>query len=137
MTTPEKVIADAEIIIVATDSRSPVFDSSLIEPGQHVTTIRLGQGQHELAPGIADRAGAIFTDSLEQLRSYPGGFFLADRIDTITGLSEHVAGGKPIRQSREEITLYLSAGLSGTEVVVADIALRKVEADGAPPRTDP
>jgi len=131
VTTPAAAIAGADIVIVATDSRTPVFYPSLIQPGQHVTTIRLGQGQHELDAGVADRADAIFTDSLEQLRSYPGGFFLADRIGTITDLSEHVALGKPVRQSPEEITLYLSTGLSGTEVIVADIALRKMNGSTA------
>lgn len=127
--TPDEAIASADIVIVATDSRAPVFDASLIEPGQHVTTIRLGRGQHELDAAVADRAGAIFTDSMEQLRSYPGGFFLADRIDTITELSEHVARGTPVRTSPDEVTLYLSTGLSGTEVVVADLALRKAGQD--------
>jgi ornithine cyclodeaminase len=125
--TPDEAIAGADIVIVATDSRAPVFDASLIEPGQHVTTIRLGRGQHELDAAVADRAGAIFTDSIEQLRSYPGGFFLTDRIDTVSELSEHVARGAPVRTSPDEITLYLSTGLSGTEVVVADVALRKAD----------
>jgi len=123
--TPEQAIAGAAIVVVATSSRTPVFDASLIEPGMHVTTIRLGQGQHELDPAVAERAGAIFTDSMEQLRSYPGGFFLGDRIETVTDLSEYVASGRPVRSSPDEVTLYCSTGLSGTEVVVADVALRK------------
>ena len=69
VTTPDEAIAGADIVVVATNSRASVFDASLIEPGQHVTTIRLGHGQHELDAGLADRSGAIFTDSLEQLRS--------------------------------------------------------------------
>lgn len=122
---PAEAIGGADIVVVATDSRTPAFDASLIEPGQHVTTIRLGRGQHELEAGVADRAGAIFTDSMEQLRSYPGGFFLEDRIDSITDLSEHVARGASIRSAPDEITLYLSTGLAGTEVVVADLALQR------------
>lgn len=123
--TPEQAIAGADIVVVATSSRAPVFDASLIQPGMHVTTIRLGRGQHELDPRVAERAGAIFTDSMEQLHSYPGGFFLQDRIETITDLSGHVASDRRVRSSPGEITLYCSTGLSGTEVVVADVALRK------------
>lgn len=129
VSTPEEAIAGVDIVIVATGSRTPVFDAGLIEPGQHVTTIRLGQGQHELDAGVADRAGAMFTDSMDQLRSYPGGFFLADRIDAVAELSDYVARGECIRASPDEITLYLSTGLSGTEVVVADVALRKALAE--------
>jgi ornithine cyclodeaminase len=124
--TPEEAIAGADIVIVATSSREPVFDASLIEPGQHVTTMRLATGQHELDSGVADLASAIFTDSREQLMSYPGGFFLADRIDKISDLSEHVVSGVPVRTSANQITLFLSTGLAGTEVVVADAALRQV-----------
>jgi ornithine cyclodeaminase len=122
---PDEAIAGADIVIVATDSRVPVFDASLIEPGQHVTTIRLGRGQHELDAAVADRAVAIFTDSIDQLRAYPGGFFLADRIHAITDLALYAGRQASARAARNEITLYLSAGLSGTEVVVADLALHK------------
>lgn len=122
--TAEEAIAGADIVIVATSSPKPVFDASLIEPGQHVTTIRLGARGHELDPAVADRAGAMFTDSMEQLTHYPGGFFLPEKLDRVTNLSEHVARGQPMRSSPEEVTLYLSTGLSGTEVAVADVALR-------------
>jgi ornithine cyclodeaminase len=129
--TPDDAIAGADIVILATNSRTPAFDATLIEPGQHVTTIRLGRGQHELDPAVADRADAIFTDSLEQIENYPGGFFLEDRMEAISDLSEHVARGEQIRRSPHDITLYLSAGLSGTEVVVADVALRKLNGAAA------
>jgi ornithine cyclodeaminase len=130
VTSAEQAIAGADIVIVATSSRVPVFDAALIEAGTHVTTIRLGQGQSELDPSVADHASAVFTDSMEQVQSYPGGFFLADRLDSITDLSEHVARGIPVRDSDTAITLYLSAGLAGTEVVVADLALQRAGAGG-------
>ena len=43
----------------------------------------------------------------------------------MTDLSEHVAREESVRTSPDDITLYCSAGLAGTEVVVADVALRK------------
>jgi ornithine cyclodeaminase len=123
--TVEDALAGADIVIVATNSRTPAFDGSLIRPGQHVTTVRLGRGQHELDASVADRASTLFTDSPEQVRDYPGGFFLEERIDEVGDLSEYVGRGEPVRKDPDEITLYLSAGLSGTEVVVAAEALRK------------
>ena len=121
---PGAAIRGADIVIVATSSRAPVFDAALIERGQHVTTVRLGRDQHELDASLAERA-TLLTDSMEQLLGYPGGFFLADRMDAIADLSEIVSTGRPVRTSPDDITVYLSAGLSGTEVVVADVALRK------------
>ena len=122
---PELAIRGADIVIVATSSPTPVFDGALIEPGMHVTTIRLGASSHELDASVAGKAAAIFSDSLEQVRNYQGGFFLPEKLDEMTDLAEHVADGAPIRTSPDDITLYCSAGLAGTDVVVADVALRK------------
>ena len=121
----DEAIAGADIVVVATNSSEPVFGGELIRPGMHVTTIRLGARSHELDATVADRAAAIFSDSMDQVRSYQGGFFLPERLDEMTDLSEHVAGGRPVRTSADDITLYCSAGMAGTEVIVADIALRK------------
>jgi ornithine cyclodeaminase/alanine dehydrogenase-like protein (mu-crystallin family) len=122
---PEEAISGADIVITATGSRTPVFPADLIEHGQHVTSIRLGATNSELDAKVADCATAIFTDSPEQLRDYPGGSFVADRLDSVTDLADHIASGKPIRNSSDDITLYLSTGLSGTEVVVADLVLQR------------
>lgn len=122
---PEEAISGADIVITATGSRTPVYDAALIEPGQHVTTIRLSATNSEIDPKVVDRATAVFTDSPEQLRDYPGGSFVAGRLDSVTDLAGHIASGQPIRNSADDITLYLSTGLSGTEVVVADLALQR------------
>lgn len=122
---PEAAIDGADIVIVATSSSTPVFEGALIKPGMHVTTIRLGMNSHELDPSVADRASAIFSDSMEQIHNYQGGFFLPEKLDEMSDLSEHVAAGSPVRASDDDITLYCSAGLAGTEVVIADVALRK------------
>lgn len=123
---PEAAIDGADIVIVATGSPTPVFDGALIQPGMHVTTIRLGATSHELDASVGERASAIFSDSMEQVRNYPNGFFLPARLEGMTDLSDHVARGESIRSSPNDITLYCSAGLAGTEVIVADLALRKV-----------
>ena len=36
---PEEVIKNSDVVITATDSNIPVFDGSLLEPGQHVVTV--------------------------------------------------------------------------------------------------
>ena len=121
----EDAITGADIVVVATNSAEPTFDGALIQPGMHVTTIHMGAKSHELDPSVADRASAIFSDSMEQTRNYQGGFFMPERLDEMTDLSEHVAREESVRTSPDDITLYCSAGLAGTEVVVADVALRK------------
>ena len=84
-------------------------------------------GRSEIDPAVAERAASIFTDSPEQLRAYPEPSFLegTPHIERVSDLGEHVAGGAPVRSSDDDITLFLSVGLSGTEVVLADLALSK------------
>jgi len=127
----EEAIRGADIVITATSSSSPTWDAALIEPGMHVTSIRLARSAHEVDPAIGEQAAAIFTGSMEQLRSYPGGFFLEDRIDSVTDLADHVANDRPVRTSSEQVTFYCSTGLSGTEVVVADLALSASQRSGS------
>jgi ornithine cyclodeaminase len=124
----EEAVVGADVLITATSSAVPLFSASLIEPGVHINA--LGPkfaARHEIDPAVADRASAVFTDSLEQLRGYPEPFFLPESHE-VTGLAGYVAGETPIRRSASDITLFCSVGLSGTEVVLADKLLAKVAA---------
>jgi ornithine cyclodeaminase len=119
-----EAVEGVDIVITATSSAAPVLMADQVGAGTHVSA--LGSkfaARHELDPALADRAAAIFTDSPAQLRAYPEPFFLDERYE-ITDLAVHVAGGRPIRHSPDEITLFCSVGLSGTEVVLADAVLR-------------
>ena len=67
--TAEEAVAGADIVVTATSSTVPLFPAALIEEGTHVNA--LGPkfaAAHELDPAVADRAAAVYTDSLEQLR---------------------------------------------------------------------
>jgi ornithine cyclodeaminase len=125
VSTAEEVVAGADILITATSSAVPVFPASLIGPGVHINA--LGSkfaARHELDPAVADSASTVFTDSLEQLGGYPEPFFLSES-HKITDLADHLASGAAIRRSPQDITLFCSVGLSGTEVVLADAVLAK------------
>ncbi|MEX1254249.1 MAG: ornithine cyclodeaminase family protein [Dehalococcoidia bacterium] len=126
----EEAVRSADIVVTATNSGTPLFDAALLSPGAHVNALGPTFAQrHELDAAVAERAASIFTDSPEQLRAYPEPSFLegTPHIARVSDLAGHVAGGAPIRSSGEDITLFLSVGLSGTEVVLADLALSKVK----------
>jgi len=124
---PKEALADADVLICATDSPSPVIEATWVRAGTHVTTLgpKL-RDAHELPPELGQRASLVTTDSLAQLRAYRS-FFLADT-DRIIGLEEVLTGRVIGRQSAEDITLYCSAGLAGTEVVLASELLRRAAA---------
>jgi alanine dehydrogenase len=126
---PEEAVAGADIVVTATNSATPLFEAALLGPGAHVNALGPKFAQRsELDAAVGERAASILTDSPEQLRAYPEPSFLegTPHMARVSDLAEHVASGARIRSSNEDITLFLSVGVSGTEVVLADLALSKV-----------
>ncbi|ACE91670.1 probable ornithine cyclodeaminase protein [Rhizobium etli CIAT 652] len=127
-----KAVDDADIVICATTSQTPVVQSGDLKPGVHVNTVgpKTLQG-YELGLDVADVAAVIATDSPEQARGYASPFFLtgSGNNDRIADLADIIAGKAPGRRSSEEITLFCSVGLAGTEVVVASAILRSPALD--------
>jgi len=131
----EEAVSSADVVICATSSIRPVFKSRWLKPGTHVTTIGpKWKLAHELEMDVAERAQVIATDSLAQAEAYRRRALFRDLPFFLTGtpemerlveLSDMVAGNKPGRTSPEDITLFCSVGLAGTEVVVANEALRR------------
>ena len=70
---------------------------------------------------IAGKSSLIATDSIEQLSTYTPPHFLTNTpyVNSINELSDIVSGKTPGRKSMNDVTLFCSVGLSGTEVVVA------------------
>jgi ornithine cyclodeaminase/alanine dehydrogenase-like protein (mu-crystallin family) len=122
----EDAVRPADVLIAATTSPTPVFEAGWLRPGTHVNSIGPKfQDMHELSPDVAARSAVIATDSLAQVDAYPRPFFLAGRPDRerMVELGQIVAGQRPGRTSPDDLTLFCSAGLAGTEVVLADAAL--------------
>jgi alanine dehydrogenase len=115
---PEDAVRDQDVVIVATNSATPVLETGWVSPGSHVTTLGpKSVSRHELPAGLADRAGVILTDSSAQLSAYPEPHLFAGR--PVTELGAVLAGAATARTGPEEITLFCSVGLAGTEVTVA------------------
>jgi len=116
----EAAVRDADIVVCATNSTEPLIRADWLKRGAHVTTIgpKLA-GRHEIALDVGEAARWIATDSLEQMRSYRSPFFLEgtaamSRMRDLADLLEH----PPVRAG-DDISLFCSTGLAGTEVVVA------------------
>jgi len=112
----------ADIVICATSSNVPVVEASWLKSGAHVNTVGPKTvTAHELGLDVAILAGTIATDSLDQMRSYDEPFFLVGSPveRSITDIAKIVCGDIAGRRSPDEITLFCSVGLAGTEVLVA------------------
>lgn len=125
-----EVVSEADALICATNSSTPVFDAAWLRPGVHINSIGPKfVDAHELPLDAARRADVIVTDSLAQVDAYGKPFFLsgADRARMVE-LSEVLAGRQAGRLSDDDVTLFCSVGLAGTEVVVADRLLSLIAA---------
>lgn len=130
MDSPKKCVEKADIIICATNSRSPVIDADWLKPGVHINTVGpKSMNGHELPIEVAGKSSVITTDSLEQLCAYSTPHFLANTPyeQNIVQLSDIITGKTPGRTSTNDVTLFCSVGLSGTEVVVAHEIMKLAE----------
>ena len=123
----QEAVADADVVMCVTKSTTPVFDPSWLKPGAHVNTVGpRAQGESEWTPASRESPGRrhrLATPTQELCQPY----FLADTpwMEAMVELGDIVVGKHTGRQSPDDITLFCTAGLSGTEVAVASEALRR------------
>lgn len=117
-TSPRDAVAEADIVVTATGSATPVLDPAWMRQGTHINA--LGPKYHdrtELPPSMADAVQILATDFPEQYRSDPDFLWYGtphmDRLDDLAG---RIDGSR--QRDLSAITLFLSHGLSGTEVVL-------------------
>ncbi len=136
MDDPEVALAGADIVITATNSATPVFDGSRVEPGTHVTgvgsfTTEMREVDTELirrARVVVDQREAI----LEEAGDIVGPIRDGDVDESVMSaeIGEIVLGRKPGRMSAEEITFFKSVGNAAQDVAVAARVLAAAERDG-------
>jgi alanine dehydrogenase len=116
--TAEEAVADADLVALATRSEQPVIEAAWIRRGTHVNTVgpKLASA-HETPAELAEDAAVVVTDSPEQAAGYDAPFFTSR---ALTHLGAVVSGDAPGRTRDEDITLYCSTGLAGSEVVLAE-----------------
>ncbi|MGV9791384.1 hypothetical protein [Streptomyces sp. NPDC003435] len=122
--TVEDAVRDRDVVIVATNSAVPVLDAAWIAPGTHVNTIGpKTASRHELPAALAHRASVVITDSPAQAASYPEPLIFA--ADRMVDLGAVLAGAVRVRTEPDQITVFGSVGLAGTEVALAAALARR------------
>jgi ornithine cyclodeaminase/alanine dehydrogenase-like protein (mu-crystallin family) len=126
----------AHVVVTATDSRTPVFDGTLVEPGTHVT----GVGSYTPAMREVDtalvRRARVFVDQREAALAEAGD--LAGPIaegevgaGVIVGeIGEVAAGLRPGRTADDQITFFKSVGNAVQDVAIAARVLAAAEREG-------
>ncbi|BDH06233.1 ornithine cyclodeaminase family protein [Streptomyces seoulensis] len=122
--TVEDAVRDRDVVIVATNSAVPVLDADWIAPGTHVNTVGPKTvSRHEVPAALAHRASVVLTDSLVQAAGYPEPHIFA--VDAMIDLGAALAGAVTVRTDPDQITVFSSVGLAGTEVALAAELVRR------------
>jgi ornithine cyclodeaminase/alanine dehydrogenase-like protein (mu-crystallin family) len=114
----EAAVAGADVIVLATSSGSPVIDSAWVGAGAYVTTLGPKQvGHAEFGPELVARADVAVTDSLAQINAYdpPNILVGTPAEDRLVSLGAVLSGAASGRTHEDEVVVFCSVGLAGTE----------------------
>jgi len=121
--TAEAAARGADVIVVATSSRTPVLLGRWVGPGAHVNAVGACRPDwRELDDDLVRRA-RLYVDSRAAAVVESGDVIAAGQ--PFAELGEAVAGTRPGRQSFEDITLFKSVGVAVEDVVSADLVYRR------------
>ena len=128
----EAALSDADIVITATNSRTPVFDGKILKEGMHITSISNGdktRTRQEIDDTTLRRADAIFVTSKETVCVNESDIFRAVRDRVISWEQVHeianlLLGEVQGRSDDRQITLFK---LQGTGIMDVAIGLRAFE----------
>jgi alanine dehydrogenase len=130
---PSEAVRRADVICTATTATSPVFDDDDVRSGTHINAVGAYTPQmQEIPPATVLRAKVVI-DEHEASIAEAGDLIipmeqgLMSEEHIYAELGEIVAGEKPGRETREEITFFKSVGVAVQDVAAAGAALDAAE----------
>ncbi len=129
-------VADADIIVLATASTTPVLLHEWVAPGTHICAVGACRPTHREMDSALVAQARTFVDSRQGAFAEAGDIVLAIEDGSIT--REHVAGelGElaagliPGRQDDGQLTLFKSLGMAVEDVAAAHLAFLRASARG-------
>lgn len=124
-----EVVADADIVITATTSSTPVFDGRDLKPGTHINAIGAFTPQMQEVDAETVARATIVVGSRQACLAEAGDLIipleqgLIPSPESWAELGEIVSGQRPGRQSHDEITYFKSVGNAVQDVAVAQAIL--------------
>jgi len=134
---PEDAVRGSDIVVTITTSATPVFDGEWLAPGTHVNAAGSNSLlRQEIDETVVRRAQPVVVDSRPSALKEAGDLLPAlekGRLHAgaLTEVGEVIAGIRPGRTSREQITLFESQGMAIQDLVIAAELMRRARAQGA------
>ena len=135
--TAEDAVRDADLIVLATSSTTPVLEDGWVAAGAHVVSVGACRpDQREIDPALVARArlyvdsrAAALVESGDVVMGLAGGLFDPSHIRGELG--EVVLGRIEGRKGDRDVTIFKSLGMAVEDVVAADLVLRRAVEVGA------
>jgi len=134
---PKQAVEDADIIITATNSETPVFDGSYLSPGAHITGVgSYAPHMQEVDDVAVQQCSKIVVDALSAALAEAGDLIIPIKKNIIRKVDIHgelgslVNGELPGRESDDEITFFKSVGVAVQDAAAANAIVREAEAQG-------
>ena len=131
----EEAVRGSDIVVTTTPVREPVVVNDWIAAGTHINAIGAdAPGKEELDPKILKRAKVVVDDREQAFHSgevnVPVSKGMLSERDVYGELGEIIAGKKPGRTSRDEITVFDSTGLAIQDLATARLVYQKAKEAG-------
>lgn len=118
ITNAKEACEQADIIVTATSSKTPLFKSEWVKAGTHISSMGSDKkGKQELPPELFSQSG-LFCDLNTQSKVI-GEFQHAPESATLMNIGDVLLTTAQGRQSQEQITIYDSSGLSIQDLYIA------------------
>ncbi|MGH8701644.1 MAG: ornithine cyclodeaminase family protein [Burkholderiales bacterium] len=126
----EDAVRGADVVVVATTSRTPVLSGEWLSPGVHVNAVGAPRpGWRELDDSVL-RQAKLYVESREAASRESGDVIAAG--DIFAEIGEVIGGARPGRQSAEEITLFKSVGVAVEDIASAELVYGEAQAAAHP-----
>lgn len=122
-----EAVRDRDVVVLATTSVTPVLSAADLAPGTHVNTVGFKQvHRHEFGTDLLDAADLLVTDSPAQAAAYDPPLLTAvgPYRGRLRDLGAVLAGAVPGRTGADQVSVFCSTGLAGTEVALLDRLVR-------------
>jgi len=124
---PGAAVRGRDVVVLATTSVTPVLRAADLSPGTHVNAVGFKQrDRSEFGTDLLDVAELLVTDSPAQAADYRPPMLAAEPPYTrrLRDLGGIVAGAVAGRTSADQVSVFCSTGLAGTEVFLLDALTR-------------
>jgi alanine dehydrogenase len=122
---PSEALRRADILCTATTSTEPVFEGKELRPGTHINAVGAYTPQMQEVDAETIRRAKVVIDSREASLAEAGDLIIPMNQGIVSEshiygeIGEIIAGRKPGRASKEEITYFKSVGVAVQDVAAA------------------